>query len=83
LHLENLTLYRKDFEKAELGNSSILFCYLSPKGMLSLQEKLKRELSDEIFVVSNTFALPLYQPTKVIRLRDVYQTPIYVYSLTS
>jgi len=83
LHLENLTLYRKDFQQAELGNSSNLFCYLSPEGMLSLQEKLKRELSNEILVVSNTFALSLHQPTKVIRLKDVYQTPIYVYSLTS
>jgi 16S rRNA A1518/A1519 N6-dimethyltransferase RsmA/KsgA/DIM1 with predicted DNA glycosylase/AP lyase activity len=82
LHLENLTLYRKDFQQAELGNSSNLFCYLSPEGMLSLQEKLKRELSNEILVVSNTFALSLHQPTKVIRLKDVYQTPIYVYSLT-
>jgi 16S rRNA A1518/A1519 N6-dimethyltransferase RsmA/KsgA/DIM1 with predicted DNA glycosylase/AP lyase activity len=79
LHLENLTLYRKDFKNAELGNSVNLFCYLSPEGMLSLQEKLKREVSSEILVVSNTFALPLYQPTKVIRLKDIYQTPIYVY----
>jgi 16S rRNA A1518/A1519 N6-dimethyltransferase RsmA/KsgA/DIM1 with predicted DNA glycosylase/AP lyase activity len=83
LHLENLTLYRKDFKQAELGNYSNLLCYLSPEGMLSLQEKLKRELSNEILVVSNTFALPSYQATKVIRLKDVYQTPIYVYSLTS
>ena len=83
LRLNNLTLYRKDFKKAELGKSSNLFCYLSPEAMLSLQEKLKRELSNKILVVSNTFALPLYQPTKVIRLKDVYQTPIYVYSLTS
>jgi len=82
-HLDNLTLYRKDFKNAELGNSYNLFCYLSPEGMLSLQEKLKREVSNEILVVSNTFALPLYQPTKVIRLNDVYQTPIYVYSLPS
>ncbi|MFT5091157.1 MAG: hypothetical protein ACI906_003604 [Candidatus Latescibacterota bacterium] len=82
LDLENLTLYRKDFKNAEIGNCSNLFCYLSPEAMLSLQEKLKRELSNEILVVSNTFALPSHQPTKVIRLKDVYQTPIYVYSLT-
>ena len=30
LHLENLTLYRKDFKNAELSNSANLFCYLSP-----------------------------------------------------
>ena len=80
LRLNNLTLYRKDFKKAELSNASILFCYLFPGGMVALHEKLKRELSNEILIVSNTFALPSCQPTKVIRLKDIYQTPIYVYS---
>jgi len=80
LRLNNLTLYRQDFMKAELSNASILFCYLFPGGMLSLHEKLNRELSSEMFIVSNTFALPSCQPTKVIRLNDIYHTPIYVYS---
>ena len=80
LHLDNLTLYRKDFKNAKLSNASILFCYLFPGGMVALDEKLKRELLNEILIVSNTFALPSCQPTKVIRLKDVYQTPIYVYS---
>jgi len=79
LRLDNLTLYRKDFKKAELSNASILFCYLFPGGMDDLHKKLKRELLKEVLIVSNTFALPSCQPTKVIRLKDVYQTPIYVY----
>lgn len=79
LRLDNLTLYRKDFRNAELSNASILFCYLFPGGMVALHKKLKRELLNEILIVSNTFALPSCQPTKIIRLKDVYQTPIYVY----
>ncbi|MFT6986806.1 MAG: 16S rRNA A1518/A1519 N6-dimethyltransferase RsmA/KsgA/DIM1 with predicted DNA glycosylase [Psychromonas sp.] len=79
LGLDNLTLYRKDFNNAELSNASILFCYLFPGGMAALHQKLQRELLNEIIIVSNTFALPLYQPTKVIRLKDIYRTPIYVY----
>ena len=80
LRLDNLTLYRKDFKKAELRNASILFCYLFPGGMVALHEKLKRELIKEILIVSNTFALPSCRPTRVIRLKDIYRTPIYVYS---
>ena len=80
LRLDNLTLYRQDFKKAELSNASILFCYLFPGGMVALHKKLKRELLNEMLIVSNTFALPSCQPTKVIRLKDIYQTPIYVYS---
>jgi hypothetical protein len=79
LRLNNLTLYRKDFKKADLSNASILFCYLFPGGMLSLHEKIKHELLKEITIVSNTFALPLCQPAKTFRLKDFYQTPIYVY----
>lgn len=79
LGLHNLTLCRKDFKKAELGHASILCCYLFPEGMADLHEKLKREGFNELLVVSNTFALPSCQPAKTIRLKDIYQTPIYVY----
>jgi hypothetical protein len=82
LGLDNLRLYRKDFSKAELSNASVLFCYLFPGGMLSLQEKLKRELVNEVLIVSNTFALPSCEPIKTIRLKDIHHTPIYVYSWT-
>ena len=75
-----MTLYRKDFKKEDLSNAAVLYCYLFPGGMRSLEEKLKRELSNEVIVVSNTFALPSYQPAKIIRLKDIYATPIYVYS---
>ncbi len=80
LRLDNLTLYRKDFRKAALSNASVLYCYLFPGGMRSLEEKLKRELSNEMIIISNTFALPSYQPAKVIKLKDIYHTPIYVYA---
>ena len=79
LRLDNLTLYRKDFKNADLSNASIIFCYLFPGGMIAVHEKLKRERFDEILIVSNTFALPSYQPTQTIRLNDLYKTPIYIY----
>ncbi len=79
LRLDNLTIYRKDFTNAELNTASNLVCYLFPGAMIALQEKLEDEVFNKITIVSNTFALPSYQPTRVIRLRDLYQTPIYVY----
>ncbi|MBA6383137.1 methyltransferase [Colwellia sp. BRX10-6] len=79
LRLDNLTLFRKDFKNADLSTASTLVCYLFPEGMVALQEKLVDEVFNKVTIVSNTFALPLCQPTRVIRLRDFYQTPIYVY----
>ncbi len=79
LRLDNLTIYRQDFNKADLSRASILLCYLFPGGMTTLHEKLKRELFNKVVIVSNTFALPSCQAIKVTRLKDIYQTPIYLY----
>ena len=79
LRLDNLTLYRKDFRGAELGDASILFCYLFPAGMLALHEKLVSERVGELMIVSNTFALPTCTPIRITKLKDIYQTPIYLY----
>ena len=80
LGLDNLTLYRKDFKSADLSAASTLVCYLFPGGMVALEEKLKHDVvNNKITIVSNTFALPSYKPTNVIKLKDFYQTPIYVY----
>ncbi|WP_293268618.1 class I SAM-dependent methyltransferase [Neptunomonas sp.] len=83
LRLDNLTIYRKDFTKADFSKASILFCYLFPEGMVALHEKLQRELFQDILIVSNTFALPSCQPITVTRLNDVYHTPVYVYEWRS
>lgn len=80
LRLDNLTLHRKDFRKADLSSASTLFCYLFPGGMDALYEKLKQERTSELLIISNTFALPSYPPKTTIRLQDLYNTPIYVYS---
>ena len=80
LRLDNLTLYRKDFRKGDLTNATTLFCYLYPGGMDFLHEKLKQERTDDLLIVSNTFALPSYPPKTTIRLQDLYNTPIYVYA---
>lgn len=80
LGLGNLTLYRKDFKNADLSSASTLVCYLFPGGMAALEDKLKHDkVKNKITIVSNTFALPSFKPTNVIKLKDFYQTPIYVY----
>jgi len=47
--------------------------------MVALEEKLKQNVLKNITIVSNTLVLLLYKPTKVIKLKGFYQTPIYVY----
>ncbi|MGB1292851.1 MAG: methyltransferase [Pseudoalteromonas sp.] len=77
--LNNLRLYRKDFKNADLSGAATLVCYLFPGAMVALEDKLKHDMAKSITIVSNTFALPSYKPVKVIKLKDFYKTPIYVY----
>lgn len=81
LRLKNLELYRQDFLKSDWSGASVIVCYLFPGGMKSIKNKLESEKSDTGFVISNNFALPSYQPDKIIRLNDFYNSPIYLYKI--
>ena len=47
--------------------------------MTALQEKLRKEATGKMLIVSNTFALPDLSPSKVIHLDDLFKTKIYIY----
>ncbi len=77
----NLAFYRRNFFEADLSGAGLLLCYLSPRGMLLLGEKLDNELRGDAHLVSNTFALSFHRAQGVIRLTDLYRTPVYLYHL--
>jgi len=79
--IDNLTLKRGNFLNTELPPAKLLVCYLYPKGMLKLAEKLEREQPQAAMLISNTFALPGAEPVQVLRLQDLYRSPIYLYRL--
>lgn len=86
LGLNNLTLYRQDFLKADLSMASIMVCYLYPEGMAALEAKLA-ELPESPkgsrYLISNNFALPSYKPEQTIQLDDFYRSPVYLYRVSS
>ena len=79
LRLKNLSFVRRDFLQADLPERAVLLCYLFPAGMQALAVKLKADGCRPALIVSNTFALPGREAQAVIRLDDLYRTPIYVY----
>jgi hypothetical protein len=83
LRLKNLTLYRKNFYKVTLPPASVIVCYLYPQAMKQIQEKLLFEQPKVDFLISNNFALPAWQPNKVIKLDDFYKSPIYLYKIVA
>lgn len=81
-NLNNLTLHREDFLKADLSNASVVICYLFPVVMAEIKTKLIHSHSNLDFIISNNFALPSYQATKVIQLTDFYKSPVYLYHIS-
>ena len=79
LRRPNLMLRREDFMDAPLKDAALVLCYLYPGGMARLQPKLAAELPAGALVISNTFALPDWQPTDMERANDLYDSPVYVY----
>ena len=77
--LPNLTLRRTDFRGVGLSESALVVCYLFPGGMANLKTKLEAELRPGTYVLSNTFAMPGWQPLAVHRADDLYRTPVYLY----
>lgn len=79
MRLNNLTLHRRDFLHADLSGASILLCYLFPRGMQQLRDKLETQKGQPGLIISNTFALPGATPFRIIQLDDFFRSPIYVY----
>ena len=80
--LDNLCVRRADFLQADLSDADLLICYLYPGAMHRLAAKLENEPCHG-HMISNTFALPGYQPVETHRLRDLYKSPIYLYTLVT
>jgi 16S rRNA A1518/A1519 N6-dimethyltransferase RsmA/KsgA/DIM1 with predicted DNA glycosylase/AP lyase activity len=82
LGLKNLTLHRQDFYKVELPAASVLVCYLFPRAMVKINNKLVLEQPNINFLISNNFALSSYHPYKTIALKDFYKSPVYLYKIS-
>ena len=79
--IKNIQLQRKNFIHADLTEASVIVCYLYPGAMTKLEKKLKAEKSELNYLISNSFFLPSYQPSKTIQLNDFYKSNVYLYRL--
>lgn len=76
LRRKNLTFIKKDFFKEPL-NASLAVCYLYPKAMQRLKEKLEKE--GRIRIITHTFAINGWKANKIVEVNDLYKTNIYSY----
>ncbi|MAA71369.1 MAG: SAM-dependent methyltransferase [Bermanella sp.] len=81
LRLNNVSVHRQDFFKVDLSSAKLALCYLYPQGMVKLEAKLTEDTGSLNYLISHHFALPHHEPIKTLWLKDVYQTPIYLYEV--
>lgn len=71
----NLKIVKKDFFQLSLNDSQLIVCYLFPKAM----ERLEEKISPQTALITHTFALPHRKADVTIKATDLYNTPIYFY----
>ena len=81
LGLQNVQVRRQNFLHADLSDAQVMVCYLFPKGMVKLQAKLADKAGSLNYLISHHFALPHHEPIQILRLKDAYKTPIYLYKV--
>ncbi len=78
---KNLWIARKDFFEVSLQDASFVVCYLYPKAMERLKEKLLRELLPGSYVLSHTFAFRGWKPLMMLEAKDLGKNRIYLYRM--
>ena len=78
-HRSNLKIVRGDFFEKSLADASIVVCYLFPKGMKRLKDKLKKELRSGTQVITHTHPIPGWEPKEIIDVDDLQKSTIYIY----
>lgn len=78
---QNITFIRGDLYNYQYEQANVVVCYLFPGAMRKLSPLLRERLATGSYVISICFALPDWQPARIITCRDLYQTKVYIYSI--
>ena len=78
-----ITVRFRDFRKADLSGTDVVFFYLFPDVLPALSIKLSRELKPGAVVVSANFAIPNWRPERVLRSGcGRHGDPLYLYKMS-
>ncbi|BBI36394.1 class I SAM-dependent methyltransferase [Cohnella abietis] len=75
----SVTFRRGNIYNYTYEDTSLVICYLYPGAMKQLSAILREKLPPSARVISACFALPEWQPEKVITCTDIYRTQVYIY----
>ncbi|NHN32117.1 class I SAM-dependent methyltransferase [Paenibacillus sp. S3N08] len=76
---DNVAFIKEDLYKYPYDQADMVVCYLYPGAMKRLSGIFGERLVPGTPIISVCFALPGWQPERVITCRDLYRTKVYVY----
>ncbi len=77
----DIKVYFRNFLNQDLSGADVIFCYLSPRLMRKLKQKLAKEPpKKETRIISYAFSIKGWQPKKVIKI-DPKTPRIYIYQV--
>lgn len=78
---ERIEIRRRDFRSADLKHADIVIAYLHPEGMNLLADKIEKEVTGTVHVVSNNFQFRQWEAAAEYPVYDAYNSCVYVYKL--
>jgi hypothetical protein len=76
LSVSRVAFNRVDFYTVSLSDFDVVVCYLYPGAMEKLSAKFTAELQPGTLVLSHTFAVPGWEPERVVEVPDLYRTKV-------
>lgn len=73
---KNIEIHTQSYQKADMRNATIVFCYNLPRFMISVSKKIKKELPENSRVVSYKF------PIRGLTLVTKTKSGIFLYKVT-
>lgn len=77
----NLVILKRDFFSQDLSKAGLVVCYLCPSIMKRLKDKFGNELKGKCLIASHTFSIHGWNPVKIVKVNDLYNTVIYFYCM--
>ncbi|QMV41918.1 class I SAM-dependent methyltransferase [Cohnella cholangitidis] len=79
----SVSFRRGNIYKVPYAAADLVICYLYPGAMKRLSSIFRDQLAPGASVISVCFAIPDWQPVRVITCNDLYRTKVYVYKTNS
>lgn len=74
-----VNIYKDDFFDVDLSQMDLVIFYLSGRHAIRLQDKLEAEMKPGAVVMSNSFPIPDWKPSKILKTKVFMELKVYVY----